>query len=451
MLKHTSIALVLIATVFLFQNCGSPQASKTQSQNSSDNESSSSGSNVFTAGSDISIYQEGYPLSEAAAQTLAQFLHLRLTGVRAAPDDQTLSLMIKALRNGEKNKAAEIATNSATFIDITVRDFASIMSTREGITVTPLNDFISTIMGTVRDNRPATQLLNGNQIYVLASGMNDTAILSGVLTTNSHYESNDGALAPISNKLVSIRQSMSHNAGTTRMDHDDPAGLLTTRNFMQTHAFQGTNRRVVEYTFKVFLCTPIDAWASTTNPDSHVGRDIGREPVEEYNNKCKGCHTGMDALRPAAAYYDFIETNPDTKAGYVEYRKQHSTNNDHTTTSGAVSTLVTPKFRRGSEIFPGGYVVKDNRWVNYADDNLFGWNGTSSGTGMKDLGVMIANSEGFARCMAKRVFKTVCGEDIESSNTGLVDKLANQFKKGNYNLRTLFVQSALRPECGGGI
>lgn len=446
MLKHASAALMLIAIVFLFQNCGNPQQAKVQNQEDDD-----TGSDIFTSGADISVYQEGFPLNDSTAQRVAQFLHLRLTGLRASPTDSTIVSMVSALKRGEKIKAAEIATNATSFIDITVRDFASKMSTREGITVSPLNDFIATIMGTVRDNRPATQLLNGDQIYVLNSSLNDAAILSAVLRSNSHYEANDNLTTTIADKLVPIKQSMTNPAGTARMDHADPAGLLTTRNFMETHVFQGTNRRVVEYAFKVFLCTPIDAWASTTNPDSHVGRDIGREPVEEYNNKCKGCHTGMDALRPAAAYYDFNQISAATREGFVEYRKSFTTSADHTAASGSTSTFVVPKYRRGAEIFPGGFVVTDNRWVNYADQNLFGWNGNTTGTGMKDFGAMIANSEGFSRCMAKRIFKTVCGEDIETNNAGLVDKLANQFKKSSYNLRTLFVQSALRPECGGGI
>ncbi len=452
MLKHTSAALVFIAIVFLFQNCGNPKAMQPAQQTSTDD-----ASGMFTAGTDISVYQEGYPLSENTALVVAQFLHLRLAGVRGSPTDETIKKMVAALRKGEKANAALIATNATNFIDLTVRDFASKMSTREGITTTPLNDFIATVMGTVRDNKSAKLLLNGDQIYAFSNALSDSVVNSTMLTSNTHYTTNDGVNKTLSTGLVAVKQSVPSPTGTGRLDHPDAAGLLTTRNYMETHIFQGTNRRAVEYAFKVFLCTPIDAWASTTNPDSHIGRDIGREPVEEYNNKCKGCHTGMDALRPAAAYYDFKQTDPATKAGYVEYRKQYYTDAGHTqediasTTSGAVGTFVAPKYRRGNEIFPGGFIVKNNSWVNYADQNLFGWNGATSGTGMKDFGAMLANSEGFPKCMAKRVFKTVCGEDIDPANTGLVDKLAIQFKQSNYNLRTLFVQAVLRPECGSGI
>lgn len=450
MLKHTSAALIVIAVVFLFQNCGQAPQSSTASQ-PANTESSNA---LFAAGSDISVYQEGYPLSEKTALAVAQFLHLRLAGVRASPTDDTIKQMVAALRRGEKAKAATLATNSTNFIEITVRDFATKMSTREGITISPLNDFIATVMGTARDNKPATQLLNGNEIYAFSATLSSSDISAKILRTNLHYTENDMLTKPIASSLVAIPQSVPATPadGTGRMVHPDAAGLLTTRNYMETHAFQGTNRRLIEYAFKVFLCAPIDTWASTTNPDSHVGRDIGREPVEEYNNKCKGCHTGMDALRPATAYYDFTQVNVTTKEGYVEYKRTHATNADHSADSGSSSTFVPPKFRRGNAIFPGGYIVKSDSWVNYADQNLFGWaNGSSSGSGMKDFGAMLANSEGFPKCMAKRVFKTVCGEDIEASNTGLVEKLANQFKKSNYNLRSLFVNSALRPECGGGI
>lgn len=449
MLKRTGVALVFLCVVFLYQNCGN-----THKNNSSNNTNSAeSAAELAELKANIYIYQEGYPLNEETATRFAQFLYQRLAGLKAPPTDSVIRQMVNELKIGNKLKAAEIATQASSFIDVTVRDFATKMSTREGITVSPLNDFIATIMGVVRDNKTATQLLNGSQYYALSSSMNTATLLANVLKSNSHYEAADTALASISPSLVVLTQKVASPDGTTVSDHPDAAGLLTTRNYMQTHAFQGTNRRIIEYAFKVFLCSPIDSWASTTNPDSHIGRDIGREPVEEYNNKCKGCHTGMDGMRPAAAYYDFNQTDAITKAGWVQYKQIYNTSADHVDDVGAqtTSTFVPPKFRKGANIFEGGYVVRDDSWVNYADAKLFGWNGATEGNGLKGLGNMIATSNGFSKCMAKRVFKSVCGEDIEAANTGLVEKLANQFIKNNYNLRQLFVQVAVRPECGGGI
>ena len=77
---------------------------------------------------------------------------------------------------------------------------------------------------------------------------------------------------------------------------------------MAAHAIAGTNRRLVEYSFREFTCMPIDKWADASGPDTYIGRDVDRFPGgvhQKFTTTCRACHSGMDSLRGAFARYTF--------------------------------------------------------------------------------------------------------------------------------------------------
>lgn len=400
--------------------------------------------------------------SSISANDQAMDLYRRLAGTSISVHDPVFKEMVSHINSGNRRRAAELAVQAKDFYHITVRDFAGKMSTREENTLAPLSDFVATVMGVVRDDISATELLTGNFYYRAkgVSGVSDN-VVEHIIKSNEHYKQLEAktdivlidALQKEEGQRVLAPSTDGLTATNTEAVLDDAAGLLTTRAYMLAHANAGTNRRLIEYAFKVFQCTPIANWASTSNPDTHVGREVGRFPASDYNNKCKGCHTGMDALRPATAYYDYNVISDTAGTGYIKYKFKYPLDPDEAT---MVMNVPVPsaeqnvpfKFRRAATAFPEGYIVRNNQWVNYANDT-FGWNTPNEGEGMHDLGQMIALSDGFKRCMVKRVFSSVCRYDLSSADSALVQKLADQFKNKDYRLKELFIDVALRPECLG--
>jgi hypothetical protein len=393
--------------------------------------------------------------TETTPEQQAVDLYKRLAGVTPSLSDSTYIQMVSHIKSGNRKKAAELATQVREFYHVTVRDFANKMSTRASDTLAPMSDFVATVIGATRDDLPATDLLTGNFYYRVKGvpGVSDN-VLNDIVLSNKHYEQIESLDVNLVSELEREDGQKIRLPDGSLGALDDAAGLLTTRAFMMAHANQGTNRRIVEYIFKNFQCSLINEWASTTNPDDHVGRDIGRTPIAEYNNKCKGCHTGMDGMRPATAHFDYLMTNEDLNQGYVKYNYTYTTDPDPVDASLTVPVpadqqKVSSKFRRGSDLFPLGFVVKNDQWVNYASTNSFGWNTPTSGQGMNELGQMIAYSDGFRRCMVKRVFSTVCKYELSGADVDLVNKLASDFKFNGYKLKDLFVNISLRPECLG--
>jgi hypothetical protein len=160
----------------------------------------------------------------------------------------------------------------------------------------------------------------------------------------------------------------------------------------------------------------------------------------------------MDGMRPAFAKADFVpDANDPTLGKQVynagispKYARNQKTNNAYNIAHATFAT------QPGVDA-PIGYRVRDNNWVNYTTGphnmDLFGWRTTNMGQGMGQLGAMISNSQGFSRCMATRVFASVCRREPSTSEDQLIRTLANEFETDNYHLRHLFETVALRPEC----
>jgi hypothetical protein len=392
---------------------------------------------------------------DVSAEEQAMDLYRRLGGVTVDLNDATYKQMVDLIKGGNRRAAAALVVNQKDFYQVTVRDFAGKMSTREGTALAPLSDFVATVIGVVRDDIPAPELLTGNFYYRSKKiSTTPTQVMNDIVKSNNHYATLEASGVSLMDELEGEDgQKVLSADGNSVVVLDDSGGLLTSRAFLAAHANAGTNRRIIEYTFKIFQCAPIDTWASTSNPDDHVGREVGRFPISEYNNKCKGCHTGMDGMRPATAYFDFAMTDATTGAGYIKYKNTYPKDPNDTDMALTVPVPadeqnVPYKFRRASTVFPLGYAVKNNQWVNYANSS-FGWNTPKQGQGMSELAQMIAYSDGFKRCMVKRVFNSVCKSDLTSTDSGLINKLTDSFTNSGYKLKELFIDVALRPECLG--
>lgn len=377
-------------------------------------------------------------------------IYKRLSGVRTSIDNPILVQMEDLLDRGEPQQAAALVTAEPSFYNLVVRDFAARMSTRDETINTTMNDFTATVIGITRDDIDARQMLNGDFFYM--GGPQATVardLLVDVVTSNIHYTQLETGNYDFSSVLTRVDQQMIRASGGSLTAHPDAAGVITSRAFMEAHATAGTNRRLVEYTFKQFTCSNIEEWADAQAPDHRVGRDIDRFPGGEaakYQTTCKACHSVMDGFRGAFAAYDFSDN-------FMKYAPFYPN-------AGGANGLsqspmgVARKMNGNDNTFASGFRTTDSTWVNNATSPSnrarFGWRGVaSSGSGVKQLATAVANSKAFSKCMVQKVYREVCRRPIASFEQEMVDRLSQQFESDGYNLKRLFQQVAVQKECLG--
>jgi hypothetical protein len=384
--------------------------------------------------------------SQATTQEVSQAKKIleRLTGTKWPGDSQTVLQMADLLHAGQKNQAADLATQQAEFLNVTVKQMALKMSTIDESVSVPLNDFAASFIGVVRDNRDARELLSGN-FYYRPMSADGNAVSVKMLLDNTPFSDLENSRANIAASLERVEgQLVIVNDANGTAPNPDPAGVLTSRTFLQNHAVAGTNRRAVEYTFREFMCISIENWADTNAPDARIGRDIDRFPGGshlKFQTSCKGCHSVMDGFRGAFARWDFGSNAVNTTL--------MGTGKGSTSADG---NQVVRKMNKNNTVYPGGFVMTDDSWVNYAtignNSVLFGWRGPTIGNGVKGLGEIVSNSKRFSQCMSKRVFESVCQRAVDtSSEQVMLADLGKSFEATGYNLRKLFQEVAIRPEC----
>ncbi len=144
----------------------------------------------------------------------AQEIFSRLTGVKAPIDHPTLKDMEAKLKQNDPMGAAGLALSHPNFYNITMRDFAARMSNREETIVTPLNDFITTMVGFVRDDVGADKWLTENAYY--AGDPAKTAVLldsvQDVLKSNNHVDALTKGNYSLANVLVRKEQILYNGA-----------------------------------------------------------------------------------------------------------------------------------------------------------------------------------------------------------------------------------------------
>jgi len=357
----------------------------------------------------------------------AQRLYARIAGVKLNSNSPILAEMASLIEQKRYSEAANKALDSNDYYNISLFQYFAPLSNRAEVSDVSLNDFI--VMGianTFTDpatgkDRPYTNLVDGD--FRVQLNNQDLASNNNTALTNAFNART--ILTPLNLTIVTPQ----------RVNFPDAAGLLTTRQFLQEHATAGTNRRLVHYAFREFLCTDIKEWrdADLSISDEFVTRDVNRSPgggaagFNQYQTECRTCHQVQDSLRNAFAYHDFVNNAPVYMPG-----------------------RVAPKINRNIE-FQGGFVVQNDSWENKAtrngNANRFGWRGPLTGNGAKSLGAMIAKSERFASCAVERVFKHVCLRAMDSSEGTLKQTLARNFEADGYSLRGLFRSVALSPSC----
>jgi hypothetical protein len=382
----------------------------------------------------------GLLLSATAAadsRDQAKRLHDRIAGV--PPDEATLVEMASELDANRPVSAALIATEAPEFYSVTLKNFAAPWTNRERSVFVPLNDYIATVIGMVRDEVDFRQLLSGDILYVgSGSGLPPYSV-----DDNEHYRALERQGVDLKDNLTRTTQS-----SLTGLPPDATAGVMTTRAAAKAFFIDGTNRAMFRFTMLNHLCRDMEQVADITRPPDRIRQDVSRSPGGDsrvFINNCVGCHSGMDPLAQAFAYYDYeydVMNDPDGEFGRIHYNRIGEVD-------PVTGTRVEAKYYNNASNFEHGFVTPDDAWDNYwrAGQNvLLGWDSAlpGSGNGAKSMGRELAHSDAFAQCQVEKVFQNVCLRPPEdAADRAQIDAMVTSLQSNGYNLKRTFAESAV--------
>ena len=178
------------------------------------------------------------------------------------------------------------------------------------------------------------------------------------------------------------------------------------------------------------FCNDMEQLHDPALPPDRIRQDVSRSPGGDsrlFLNNCIGCHTGMDPMAQAFAYYNYDETT-----GALQF------------TDG----VVQDKYFNNDLNFPPGYQTPDDHWDNYwrSGQNSYLFidsTGPTSGDGAKSLGVELGDSHAFAACQVKKVFRAVCLREPDLPDTAKVDEIIATFRGSGHRMKQVFADTAV--------
>nr|WP_297348842.1 hypothetical protein [uncultured Glaciecola sp.] len=376
-------------------------------------------------------------LVSAGPSEQAKRMHDRLAGVPGT--SIIIQQMADLIEAGDAPGAAQIAMQSPSFYNVTIKNWVTPWTNEEFDVFAPLNDYTATVIGMVRDEIDFRQVLTGDILYIADSS---TGAPSYSNNNNAHYEALENSGADLSTVLVATTQS-----SLTGIPAQATAGIMTTRGAAKSFFKDGTNRAMFRFTLMNHMCADLEAFKDTSRPPDRIRQDLSRSPGGDsriFTNSCSGCHSGMDPLAQAFAYYNYdynVEADPDGENGRIVYNAQGQLDTE-------TQLRVQAKYWINSNNFPFGYVTMNDNWDNYwrqGQNQTIGWSDALPGTGSgaKSMGEELANSQTFANCQVKKVFKNVClrAPQDEADRTAIT-QIQTEFMGNNYNIKNVFAATA---------
>jgi len=361
--------------------------------------------------------------ANAGPREQAKRIHDRLAG--APPTDAVLTAMETALQGNDANGAAFIAMDDVSFYNVTLKNFAAPWTNRDQSVFVPLNDYIAMVIGMVRDSDtvPFNTLLSADISYIGRPGV---VAAAPAANNNTHYEQLESNNINLRDDLVQVAQSSINGIPSAAT-----AGIMTSRAASEAFFIAGTNRAMFRFTLLNHMCNDMEQMHDPGLAPDRIRQDVSRSPGGDsrlFLNSCIGCHTGMDPLAGAFAYYNY-----DENTGALEY------------TPGTVQ----PKYFNNDLNFPQGFRTTDDHWENYwrrGQNSYLGFdaNLAGEGNGAKSMGQELGNSYAFAACQVKKVFRTVCLRDAENqTDRDAVDLMTNTFRTTGYRMKQVFADAAV--------
>jgi hypothetical protein len=356
----------------------------------------------------------------------AKRIHDRLAGV--PPTDAVLTQMENLIVAGgpaNLRAAADLAMDNKYFYNVTLKNFAAPWTNRDQSVFVPLNDYVATVIGMVRDDVDFSTLLSADLAYVGRSGIVGAAPAAN---NNNHFEQLEANNVDLSNTNDFVQVPQSSILG---IPSAATAGVMTSRAASEAFFVAGTNRAMFRFTLLNHMCYDMEQMLDTKLPPDWIRQDVSRSPGGDsrlFLNNCIGCHSGMDPLAGAYAYYNY-----DEESGVLEYTPNN----------------VQPKYYNNDLNFPQGFRTVDDSWENRwrAGQNAYlGFDGSlpGSGNGAKSLGEELGKSQAFASCQVRKVFKAVCLREPENAaDRSAVSTITDTFRSTGYRMKQVFADTAV--------
>jgi len=358
----------------------------------------------------------------AGPREQAKRIHDRLAGV--PPTDAVLQTMESQISGGDPVAAAYTAMDNRYFYNVTLKNFAAPWTNRDRSVFVPLNDYIATVIGMVRDDVDFSTLLSADLTYVGRGGI---VAAAPAANNNNHFEQLEANNVDLGNVNDFVPTAQSSILG---IPSSATAGVMTSRAASEAFFVAGTNRAMFRFTLLNHMCYDMEQMLDTRLPPDWIRQDVSRSPGRDsrlFLNNCVGCHTGMDPMAQAFAHYDYDETQ-----GRMTY------------TGGQ----VVPKYFNNEETFRPGFVTPDDSWTNYwraGPNALLGWEPSlpGAGSGAASLGRELGNSQAFASCQVEKVFRTVClRPPNDAADRSQVESMVSRFRANGYRLKQVFADAA---------
>jgi hypothetical protein len=383
----------------------------------------------------VSLY--ALPHTYAGTREQAKRIHDRLAGV--PPNNDVLDQMESLVNAGDIRGAADIAMDNPAFYSVTLKNWITPWTNEDADVFAPLNDYTATVIGITRDEIDFRQILSGDILYI---GAASAGVPAYSITSNAHYQALDDQSADLKQVLQATTQS-----AVTGLPADATAGVMTSRAAAKSYFKDGTNRAMFRFTLINHMCTDLEGLKDTSRSPDRIRQDVSRSPGGDsriFNNSCVGCHSGMDPLAQAFAYYNYeynVASDPEGEQGSLEYNQAGETDAD--TGSRAQS-----KYHINSNNFPYGFITNNDNWSNYWRQGLnknLGWDESlpDNGNGAKSMGQELANSRQFASCQVTKVFENICLRSPQDvADRTQITSMTNTFTGTGYNIKQVFADSA---------
>jgi hypothetical protein len=356
----------------------------------------------------------------AGPREQAKRMHDRIAGV--PPSAAVLDAMAAEITAGRAAQAARMAMDSPSFYSVTIKNLVTPWTNRAQTVFAPLNDYTATVIGMVRDDVPFNEVLSGDILYVGASGL---GLPVASASNNDHYQQMEQRGVNLLTGLQRTTQS-----GVYGTPPAATAGIITSRAAAQAFFIAGTNRAMFRFTLLNYMCRDMEEVQDTSRPPDRIRQDVSRSPGGDarlFLNNCVGCHSGMDPMAQAFAYYTF-----DDAQGRMVY------------TGGSVQE----KYFHNDTTFAFGFRTPDDAWENRwrkGHNALLGWDPAlpGAGQGAKSLGQEFGASDAFASCQVEKVFRTVCLRNPQDqADRDEITTMAGSFRASGYKLKQAFADAA---------
>ena len=359
-------------------------------------------------------------MASAGPREQAKRIHDRLAGV--PPTEAVLSLMEDQVSGatGTPMDAALEAMKNPNFYNVTLKNFAAPWTNREQDVFVALNDYIATVVGMIRDGEAFNTLFSADILYIGPASLPPYSNAN-----NDHYEQMEIQGIDMQSGLQKVTQSTFNGLPTGAT-----AGIWTTRAAAEAFFIAGTHRAQFRFTMLNHMCNDMEQVHDVKRVPDRIRQDVSRSPGGDsrlFLNNCIGCHSGMDPMAGAFAYHNFDEISG------IEY----------------TPNTVQPKYFNNDANFEFGYRTTDDSWANYwrnGQNQFLGWDAVlpGSGFGAASMGQELANSDAFASCQVKKVFRAVClREPEDAADRFQVDNVMVPSFKAGYQMRQTFAEAAV--------